>query len=52
MTFWYLKVVSKPLRRNDLQGPPLTPETSAKPSGPDGEGQAKGQARSARGEPP
>jgi hypothetical protein len=30
----------------------LTPETSASPSGPDGKGQAKGQARNARGEPP
>jgi hypothetical protein len=32
-------------------GAPLTLETSADPSGPDGEGQATGQARDARGEP-
>jgi hypothetical protein len=31
-------------------GAPLTPETY-QPSGPDGEGQAGGQARKARGEP-
>jgi hypothetical protein len=31
-------------------GAPLTPET-CQPSGPDGEGQAQGQARNARDEP-
>jgi len=30
---------------------PLTLETLCQPSGPDGEGQARGQARWARGEP-
>ena len=45
------KIVSKPLRRNDLQDPPLsTGDLSAQPSGPDGEGQAEGQALDARGE--
>jgi hypothetical protein len=41
-----------PLRRNDLQDPPLSAGDLCQPSGPDGEGQARGQARSARGEPP
>ena len=40
----------KPLRRNDLQDPSLSAGDLCQPSGPDGEGQAKGQARSARGE--
>ncbi len=33
-------------------GAPLTPGDLCQPSGPDGEGQARGQARKARGEPP
>jgi hypothetical protein len=41
----------KPLRRNDLQDPPLSAGDLCQPSGPDGEGQARGQARNARGEP-
>jgi hypothetical protein len=42
----------KPLRRNDLRDPPLSAGDLCQPSGPDGKGQAGGQARSARGEPP
>ena len=41
----------KPLRRNDLRDPPLSAGDLCQPSGPDGEGQARGQARSARDEP-
>ncbi len=41
----------KPLRRNDLQDPPLSAGDLCQPSGPDGEGQAEGQARCAHGEP-
>ena len=33
-------------------GPALDPGDLGQPSGPDGEGQARGQARDARGEPP
>jgi len=38
-------------RRNDLRDPPLSAGDLCQPSGPDDEGQAKGQARRARGEP-
>jgi hypothetical protein len=41
----------QPLRRNDLQDPPLSAGDLCQPSGPDGKGQARGQARNARGEP-
>jgi hypothetical protein len=41
----------KPLRGNDLQDPPLSAGDLCQPSGPDGEGQARGQARNAHGEP-
>ena len=41
----------KPLRRNDLRDPPLSAGDLCQPSGPDGGGQARGQARWARGGP-
>ncbi len=41
----------KPLRRNDLHDPPLSAGDLCQPSGPDGKGQARGQARDARDEP-
>jgi hypothetical protein len=40
------------LRRNDLRDPPLSAGDLCRPSGPNGEGQARGQARWARGESP
>jgi hypothetical protein len=35
----------RPLRRNDLRDPPLSAGDLCQPSGPDGKGQAEGQAR-------
>jgi len=47
----HLKIVSTRFAGNDLQDPPLSAGDLCQPSGPDGEGQAKGQARGARDEP-
>jgi hypothetical protein len=45
------KIVSKTASQKRSSGPTLDPGDLCQPSGPDGEGQARGQARNARGEP-
>ena len=45
------KILSKRFAEKDLRDPPLSAGDLCQPSGPDGEGQAGGQARNMRGEP-
>jgi hypothetical protein len=44
------KIVTNRFATPTFRTHPLSPGASAKPSGPDGEGQARGQALDARGE--